>query len=186
MKHEVLSLDFWQKTTIYGDKSFPCGTIGCDALNVPTEVLDKLAVYCSLLNALLGTFNAGCGDPALLPAVRESVKQMAELLKDVKPFSYVELLFQVHCAEPRPDVAGSDWGNCRACCNCRLSSAHKETGNEKADDRRTRHWRDRENSSALRKNQYCASDDLLCPFHGLLYAPFRFGAQCLNELHGLR
>lgn len=68
----------------------------------------------------------------------------------------------------------------------RLSSAHKETGNEKADDRRTRHWRDRENSSALRKNQYCASDDLLCPFHGLLYAPFRFGAQCLNELHGLR
>ena len=91
MKHEVLSLDFWQKTTIYGDKSFPCGTIGCDALNVPAEVLDKLAVYCSLLNALLGTFNAGCGDPALLPATRESVKQMAELLKDVKPFSYVEL-----------------------------------------------------------------------------------------------
>lgn len=91
MKHEVLSLDFWQKTTIYGDKNFPCGTIGCDALNVPTEVLDKLAVYCSLLNALLGTFNAGCGDPALLPAARESVKQMAELLKDVKPFSYVEL-----------------------------------------------------------------------------------------------
>lgn len=91
MKHEVLSLDFWQKTTIYGDKSFPCGTIGCDALNVPAEVLDKLAVYCSLLNALLGTFNAGCGDPALLPAARESVKQMAELLKDVKPFSYVEL-----------------------------------------------------------------------------------------------
>lgn len=91
MKHEVLSLDFWQKTTIYGDKNFPCGTIGCDALNVPAEVLDKLAVYCSLLNALLGTFNAGCGDPALLPAARESVKQMAELLKDVKPFSYVEL-----------------------------------------------------------------------------------------------
>ena len=91
MKHEVLSLDFWQKTTIYGYKNFPCGTIGCDALNVPAEVLDKLAVYCSLLNALLGTFNAGCGDPALLPAARESVKQMAELLKDVKPFSYVEL-----------------------------------------------------------------------------------------------
>lgn len=91
MKHEVLSLDFWQKTTIYGDKNFPCGTIGCDALNVPAEVLDKLGIYCSLLNALLGTFNAGCGDPALLPAARESVKQMAELLKDVKPFSYVEL-----------------------------------------------------------------------------------------------
>ena len=59
--------------------------------NGMAEVLDKLAVYCSLLNALLGTFNAGCGDPALLPAARESVKQMAELLKDVKPFSYVEL-----------------------------------------------------------------------------------------------
>ena len=37
MKHEVLSLDFWQKTTIYGDKNFPCGTIGCDALNVPAD-----------------------------------------------------------------------------------------------------------------------------------------------------
>ena len=89
--NDAVSLDFWNGLAFYSGKSFPCGTIGCDALNVPAEVLDKQAVYCSLLNALLGTFNAGCGDPALLPAARESVKQMAELLKEVKPFSYVEL-----------------------------------------------------------------------------------------------
>lgn len=30
MKHNILSLDFWQDTVIYGDKSFPSGTLGCD------------------------------------------------------------------------------------------------------------------------------------------------------------
>lgn len=39
MKHNILSLDFWQDTAIYGGKSFPSGTLGCDALNIPANVM---------------------------------------------------------------------------------------------------------------------------------------------------
>lgn len=91
MKHSVLSLDFWQDTAIYGGKSFPSGTLGCDALNIPSNVIEQLTYLCIALNAFTGTLNTGCGNPALLPAARESAKQIAELLKDVKPFSYLDV-----------------------------------------------------------------------------------------------
>lgn len=91
MKQNILSLDFWQDTVIYGDKSFPSGTLGCDALNIPTKVIEQLNSLCIALNLLMGTFNAGCGNPTLLPAARESAKQIADLLKDVKPFSYLDI-----------------------------------------------------------------------------------------------
>ncbi len=91
MKHNILSLDFWQDTVIYGDKSFPSGTLGCDALNIPTKVIEQLNNLCMALNLLMGTLNAGCGNSALLPAARESAKQIADLLKNVKPFSYLDV-----------------------------------------------------------------------------------------------
>ena len=46
---------------------------------------------CIALSAFMGTLNTGCGDPALLPAARKSAKQIAELLKNVKPFSYPDV-----------------------------------------------------------------------------------------------
>ena len=91
MKHNILSLDFWQDTVIYGSKTFPSGTLGCDALNIPTKVIEQLNDLCIALNLLMGTLNAGCGNPALLPAAKESAKQIADLLKDVKPFSYLDV-----------------------------------------------------------------------------------------------
>ena len=91
MKHNILSLDFWQDTVIYGGKSFPCGTLGCDSLNIPTTVTEQLNDLCMALNLLMGTLNAGFGNPALLPAARESAKQIADLLKGVKPFSYLDV-----------------------------------------------------------------------------------------------
>ena len=91
MKHNILSLDFWQDTVIYGSKTFPSGTLGCDALNIPTKVIEQLNDLCIALNLLMGTLNAGCGNPALLPAAKESAKQIADLLKNVKPFSYLDV-----------------------------------------------------------------------------------------------
>lgn len=91
MKHNILSLDFWQDTAIYGGKSFPSGTLGCDALNIPPNVIERLNYLCIALNAFMGTLNTGCGDPALLPAARKSSKQIVELLKNVKPFSYPDV-----------------------------------------------------------------------------------------------
>lgn len=40
MKHNILSLDFWQDTEMYGGKSFSSGTLGCDALNIPSNVIE--------------------------------------------------------------------------------------------------------------------------------------------------
>ena len=54
MKQNNLSLDFWQDTVIYGDKSFPSGTLGCDALNIPTKVIEQLNSLCIALNLLMG------------------------------------------------------------------------------------------------------------------------------------
>lgn len=91
MKHNILSLDFWQDTVIYGSKTFPSGTLGCDSLNIPSKVIEQLNDLCMALNLLMATLNAGCGNPALLPTARESAKQIADLLKDVKPFFYLDV-----------------------------------------------------------------------------------------------
>ena len=40
--NDAVSLDFWNGLAFYSRKSFPCGTIGCDALNIPAEVIEKL------------------------------------------------------------------------------------------------------------------------------------------------
>ena len=45
MKYSVLSLDFWQNTAIYMGKSYPCGTIGCDALNISPGIINHSLQY---------------------------------------------------------------------------------------------------------------------------------------------
>ena len=37
MNQELMTLDFWQDTVIYEGKTFPVGTLACDALNVPAD-----------------------------------------------------------------------------------------------------------------------------------------------------
>lgn len=90
MKQDILSLDFWQGTVIYGGKVFDGGTLGCDSLNIPSSVIAQLNVLCLSLNLFMATINTGNGNPALLPAARESAKQIAALLEKVKPFSYLD------------------------------------------------------------------------------------------------
>ena len=41
MNQELMTLDFWQDTVIYEGKTFPVGTLACDALNVPADTLAK-------------------------------------------------------------------------------------------------------------------------------------------------
>ena len=90
MKHDILSLDFWQDTVIYGGKIFDSGTLGCDSLNIPSETIAQLSGLCIALNQFMATMNMGFGSPALLPAARESAVKIGKLLKDVKPFSYLD------------------------------------------------------------------------------------------------
>ena len=42
MNQELMTLDFWQDTVIYEGKTFPVGTLACDALNVPADTITKM------------------------------------------------------------------------------------------------------------------------------------------------
>lgn len=42
MNQELMTLDFWQDTVIYESKTFPVGTLACDALNVPVNTIAKI------------------------------------------------------------------------------------------------------------------------------------------------
>lgn len=85
----VLTLDFWEEEVIYEGQAFPAGTLSCHALNIPDDVISKMETLCKGLNQFMGTFNSGKGDPALLPAARQSALKLLELMLAHKPFSYL-------------------------------------------------------------------------------------------------
>ena len=57
MNQELMTLDFWQDTVIYEGKTFPVGTLACDALNVPADTITKMNEQCEKINLLLGMLN---------------------------------------------------------------------------------------------------------------------------------
>ena len=67
MNQELMTLDFWQDTVIYEGKTFPVGTLACDALNVPADTITKMNEQCEKINLLLGMLNAGQDTSALFP-----------------------------------------------------------------------------------------------------------------------
>lgn len=64
MNQELMTLDFWQDTVIYEDKTLPTGTLACDALNVSADTLARMNEQCDKINLLLGKLNEcrGCFD----------------------------------------------------------------------------------------------------------------------------
>ena len=72
MNQELMTLDFWQDTVIYEGKTFPVGTLACDALNVPADTIAKMNEQCEKINLLLGLLNAGQDASALFPMAREA------------------------------------------------------------------------------------------------------------------
>ena len=71
MNQELMTLDFWQDTVIYESKTFPVGTLACDALNVPVNTIAKINEQCEKINLLLGILNAGQDASALCPIATE-------------------------------------------------------------------------------------------------------------------
>ena len=72
----VLTLDFWEEDVIYEGKLFPAGTLACDALNIPDEVISQMGTLCKNLNQFMGTFDSGKANAALLPAARQSALRL--------------------------------------------------------------------------------------------------------------
>ena len=88
---ELMTLDFWQDTVIYEGKTFPVGTLACDALNVPADTIAKANEQCEKINLLLGTLNAGQDACALCPMAREATLAMLDILSETPPFSYMDI-----------------------------------------------------------------------------------------------
>ena len=59
--NDAVSLDFWNGLAFYSGKSFPCGTIGCDALNISAEVIERLKELCTVQYALINALTFGPG-----------------------------------------------------------------------------------------------------------------------------
>ena len=91
MNQELMTLDFWQDTVIYEGKTFPVGTLACDALNVSADTLAKMNEQCQKINLLLGMLNAGQDASALFPMAREAALTMLEILSKTPPFSYMDI-----------------------------------------------------------------------------------------------
>ena len=91
MNQELMTLDFWQDTVIYEGKTFPVGTLACDALNVSADTLAKMNEQCQKINLLLGMLNAGQDASALCPMAREATLAMLDTLSEPPPFSYMDI-----------------------------------------------------------------------------------------------
>jgi len=91
MNQELMTLDFWQDTVIYEGKTFPVGTLACDALNVPADTIAKMNEQCEKINLLLGMLNAGEDASALFPMAREAALAMLDILSKTPPFSYMDI-----------------------------------------------------------------------------------------------
>ena len=91
MNQELMTLDFWQDTVIYESKTFPVGTLACDALNVPADAIAKMNEQCEKINLLLGMLNAGEDASALFPMAREAALAMLDILSKTPPFSYMDI-----------------------------------------------------------------------------------------------
>ena len=91
MNQELMTLDFWQDTVIYEGKTFPVGTLACDALNVPADTIAKANEQGEKINLLLGTLNAGQDACALCPMAREATLAMLDILSETPPFSYMDI-----------------------------------------------------------------------------------------------
>ena len=90
VQHQILSLDFWQNTVSYEGKTFPSGTIGCDALNISPDLIEQITELCGSLNLFMGAMQLGMTNAELFISARESALQIIQNLKNIPPFSYLE------------------------------------------------------------------------------------------------
>ena len=94
-EHNMLTLDFWRDTVTYEGKTVPTGTLGCETLNIPDEVIEKLNELCPRVNLLLETMNQQTPNAALLPDAGEAAVEILTLLRDVPPFDCLDTDFYI-------------------------------------------------------------------------------------------
>lgn len=86
----LLTLDYWRDEVSYQGITLPSGTIGCAALNIPDDVIDRLKqISLPLLTAVEAVNNLRL-KPELLAPCRDSILQMLELLQKENTFPLLD------------------------------------------------------------------------------------------------
>ena len=120
MNQELMTLDFWQDTVIYESKTFPVGTLACDALNVPADTITKMNEQCEKINLLLGMLNAGQDTSALFPMAKEAALTMLEILS-----KNAAVLLYGYTKAPGTNRKGLYCGQCSEICGVRHKSRNQ-------------------------------------------------------------
>ena len=86
----LLTLDYWRDEVSYQGITLPSGTIGCAALNIPDDVIDRLKQISLPLLAAVEAVNKLQLKPELLAPCRDSILQMLELLQKENTFPLLD------------------------------------------------------------------------------------------------
>lgn len=91
--HNLLTLDYWQDSVTCEGKTVPGGTIGCEALNIPDTLREKLAQASIPLQKIVAAIKENNLTAELLHPAKGSVLHMIQLAKDTPPFSRADAAY---------------------------------------------------------------------------------------------
>lgn len=91
--HNLLTLDYWQDSVTYEGKTVPGGTIGCEALNIPDTLREKLAQASIPSQKIVAAIKENNLTAELLRPAKGSVLHMIQLAKDTPPFSRTDAAY---------------------------------------------------------------------------------------------
>ena len=87
LKQELLTLDFWQNKVTYAGRTLPTGSIGCAAMNITDEQIGQLMQLAIPLAAVVELIKTGTPTAEHFAAAKESVLQIAQMMRSTYPFS---------------------------------------------------------------------------------------------------
>ena len=91
----LLTLDYWRDEVSYQGITLPSGTIGCAALNISDDVIEKLKqIYLPLLTAVEAVNNLRL-KPEMLAPCGDSILQMLELLQKENTFPLLDYSYYI-------------------------------------------------------------------------------------------
>ena len=86
----LLTLDYWRDEVSYQGITLPSGSIGCAALNIPDDVIDRLKQISLPLLAAIEAVNNLRLKPEMLAPCGDSILQMLELLQKENAFPLLD------------------------------------------------------------------------------------------------
>ena len=94
-EHNILMLDYWRDEVSYQGITLPSGSIGCAALNISNDVIEKLKQICQSSQAVIDAVGKMRLKLEQLPPCRESILQMLELLQKEGAFPLLDYPYYI-------------------------------------------------------------------------------------------